>query len=51
MGCCRNNLSMTSTRNHNVSIFTNFMDTFSERVHAVDMNEQAKPVTRHSRDS
>ncbi|MCX5818475.1 MAG: hypothetical protein NT047_00955 [Deltaproteobacteria bacterium] len=29
---CRNILSMTSTRNHNVSLFCHFMDTFSAQV-------------------
>jgi len=37
---CRNNLSMTSTRNHNVSLLCHFMDTFSGGVHGVDIRKQ-----------
>ena len=42
MNCCQNNMSMTSTRNNNVSMFIRYMDTFSERVHAVDMKERSQ---------
>jgi len=42
----RNNLSMTSTRNHNVSLFCHFMDMFSECGHDADMNEQAYATTK-----
>jgi hypothetical protein len=42
MNCCRNNLSMTSTRKINASMYLDFMDTFTERVHAVGMKEQTQ---------
>lgn len=46
MNCCQNNMSMTSTRNNNVSMYILFMDTFSERVHAGDMKQQAQTTER-----
>jgi hypothetical protein len=46
MGCCRNNLSMTSTRKNNVSLFCHFMDMFSERVHGGDMKQQAQTTEK-----
>lgn len=42
MNCCRNNMSMTSTRKINVSMCLDFVDTFTERVHAVEMREQTQ---------
>ena len=45
MNCCRNNMSMTSTQKLNVSMYLDFMDTFSGRVHAVDMKEQTQANT------
>lgn len=51
MDCCRNNMSMTSTRNNNVSIFVNIMDTFSERIHDVDMKEQITGIVKPGRTS
>jgi hypothetical protein len=41
MGCCQNNVSM----------LIRFMNTLSERVHAVDMKEQTKSIARHGRDN
>ena len=43
--CCQNNMSMTSTRKNNVSMFVRFMDTFAERVHAVDMKKPDTPLS------
>jgi hypothetical protein len=40
----QNNISMTSTRNKNVSPFRHFMDTFCGRVHAVGMNGRNQSV-------
>jgi len=34
---------MSSTRKNNVSIKTGFMDTYSERVHDIDMNTLRQP--------
>jgi hypothetical protein len=48
---CRNNLSMTSTRNNNMSTFCHFMDTFYECVHAVDMKKQVQSFIKPSRAS
>jgi hypothetical protein len=42
MSCCRNNMSMTSTRKINMSMYLGFVDTFMGRVHAVDMKEQTQ---------
>ena len=49
--CCRNNLLMTSIRKNNVSMFCHFMDTFSGRVHAADMEEQVESIVILSQDS
>lgn len=49
MDCCRNNMSMTSTRNNNVSMYIRFMDTFSERVHAVDLKKQIESSIKPTR--
>jgi len=49
MGCCRNDMTMTSTRNNNVSLFYHFMDTFSGRVHGVDMKEQTQSSMKPNR--
>jgi hypothetical protein len=46
MNCCQNNMSMTSTRNNNMSMYCHFMDTFGKRVHDVDMNERAHATTK-----
>jgi len=42
-------MSMTSTRNNNVSMFIYFMDTFSERVHAADMKKQVQSSIKPNR--
>jgi len=42
MNCCRNKMSMISTQKINVSMYVDFVDTFMERVHAVDMREQTQ---------
>ena len=39
------NMSMPWTCSFDVSMKTNFMDTFSRRVHAVDMNRRNQAVT------
>ena len=39
-------MTMTSTRNNNVSLFYHFMDTFPGRVHAGDMKGQAQTTER-----
>ena len=49
MNCFQNNMSMTSTRNNNVSMSICFVDTFPERVHTVDMNEQTLSITKPHR--
>lgn len=51
MDCCQNNMSMTSTRNNNVSMFIRLMDTFSECVHAVDMKKQVQSSMKPNRAS
>jgi len=35
-------MSMISTQKINVSMYVDFVDTFMERVHAVDMREQTQ---------
>jgi len=42
-------MTMTSTRNNNVSLFYHFMDTFSGRVHGVDMKEQTQSSMKPNR--
>jgi hypothetical protein len=44
----QNNMSVTATRNNNVSLFVHFMDTFSERVHAADMKEHDTSLIRRN---
>jgi len=43
--CCQNNMSMTSIRKNNVSMFVRFMDTFFERVHVVNMKKPDTPLS------